>query len=172
MTLKIILLGGKGQKIVLEQIEKTSSKKSKEMKGAQVTNKPLRQIQLSENQPFCFEILHKNGRPISNLFIMPSDDSEFSFAIPRIRLMVECNRMRYYAAFHPQQRMEHLKTLIYVLTGVMPRNQCLFYRQRMDSKLPFEGLLEGEEEIVHTKDTLHSVCHHYTLTDYMPYRPS
>lgn len=148
--------GGKGQKIVLEQIEKTSSKKSKEMKGAQVTNKPLRQIQLSEHQPFCFEILHKNGRPISNLFIMPSDDSEFSFAIPRIRLMVECNRMRYYAAFHPQQRMEHLKTLIYVLTGVMPRNQCLFYRQRMDSKLPFEGLLEGEEEIVNTKDTLHS----------------
>ena len=108
-------------------------------------------------------ILSKNikiflGRPISNLFIMPSDDSEFSFSIPRIRLMVECNRMRYFANFHPQQRMEHLKTLIYVLTGVMPRNQCLFYRQRMDSKLPFEGLLEGDyEEVVQAKENLTSV---------------
>lgn len=72
--------------------------------------------------------------------------------------MVECNRMRYYAAFHPQQRMEHLKTLIYVLTGVMPRNQCLFYRQKMDSKLPFEGLLEdGPEEILEAKNNLQSV---------------
>ena len=132
------------------------------MKGAQVTNKPLRQIQLTANQPFCFEILHKNGRPISNLFIMPSDDSEFSYSIPRIRLMVECNRMRYYANFHPEQRMEHLKTLIFVLTGVMPRNQCLFYRQRMDSKLPFEGLLEGDaEEVVQTKDNLQSVRHYF-----------
>lgn len=145
--------GGKGQTIILEERETTNKMKQ----GAQVTNKPLRQIQLTEFQPFCFEILHKNGRPISNLFIMPSDDSEFSFSIPRIRLMVECNRMRYFANFHPQQRMEHLKTLIYVLTGVMPRNQCLFYRQRMDSKLPFEGLLEGDyEEVVQAKENLTS----------------
>jgi len=146
---------GKGQTIVLEQTE--TIKKPKVKQGAQITNKPLRQIQLSEQQPFCFEILHKNGRPISNLFIMPSDDCEYTFAVPRIRLMVECNRMRYYAAFHPQQRMEHLKTLIYVLTGVMPRNQCLFYRQKMDSKLPFEGLLEdGPEEILEAKNNLQS----------------
>ena len=74
-------LGGKGQTIVLEQTE--TIKKPKVKQGAQITNKPLRQIQLSEQQPFCFEILHKNGRPISNLFIMPSDDCEYTFAVPR-----------------------------------------------------------------------------------------
>lgn len=143
---------GKGQKIVIEETETIHRKP---MKGAQVTNKPLKPVQLSQFQPFCFEILHKNGRPISNLFIMPNNDDSDFYSVPRIRLMVECNRMRYFAVFHPQQRMEHLKTLIYVLTGVMPRNQCLFYRQRMDSKLPFEGLLEGEpEEIKETRASL------------------
>jgi len=52
--------------------------------------------------------------------------------------------------------MEHLKTLIYVLTGVMPRNQCLFYRQRMDSKLPFEGLLEENDEPIDSRHNLQS----------------
>jgi hypothetical protein len=32
--------------------------------------------------------------------------------------------------------------LIYVLTGTMPRDQQLYYRQKMDSQLPFERLLD------------------------------
>jgi len=44
--------------------------------------------------------------------------------------MVECNRMRYFACFLPSQRMEHLKTLIYVLTGVVPRNQVCAFEQK------------------------------------------
>ena len=49
--------------------------------------------------------------------------------------MVECNRMRYFACFLPSQRMEHLKTLIYVLTGVVPRNQVCAFEQKKSSAL-------------------------------------
>lgn len=145
---------GKGQKIVLEETQ-IIKKPAKMAKGAQITNKPLRKIILNENVPYCFEVVHRNGKPISNLFIMPSEETDFVYG-PRIRLMVECNRMRYYACFLPSQRMEHLKTLIYVLTGVVPRNQNLFYRQKMDSQVPFEGLLEPDfEEVAFGQDMLH-----------------
>jgi len=145
---------GKGQKIVLEETQ-IIKKPAKMAKGAQVTNKPLRKIVLNENVPYCFEVVHRNGKPISNLFIMPSEETDFVYG-PRIRLMVECNRMRYYACFLPSQRMEHLKTLIYVLTGVVPRNQNLFYRQKMDSQVPFEGLLEPDfEEVAFGQDCFH-----------------
>ena len=70
--------------------------------------------------------------------------------------MVEINRMRYFALFYPNQKMEHIKTLVYVLTGVMPRLQEVYYRQLMESKLPFEDLISGSaDDVIQAKNTLH-----------------
>ena len=65
------------------------------------------------------------------------------------------NHMRYYALFYPTQKMEHIKTLVYVLTGVMPRLQEVYYRQLMESKLPFEDLISGNaDDVLRTKNVL------------------
>jgi len=142
-----------GQKIVLEQtITKKTPKTPKTGFGAQATNKPLKKISLSNTTPYCFEVMHKRtNKQISNLHICPSDEFQ-----NRIKLMVEINRMRYFALFYPTQKMEHIKTLVYVLTGVMPRLQEVYYRQLMESRLPFEDLISGSvDDVIQTKNTLH-----------------
>ena len=63
------------------------------------------------------------------------------------RLMVECNRMRYYACFLPSQRMEHLKTLIYVLTGVVPRNQVCAFEQKKSSALKTQSCQHARKRL-------------------------
>ena len=95
--------------------------------------------------------MHKRtNKQISNLHICPSDEFQ-----NRIKLMVEINRMRYFALFYPTQKMEHIKTLVYVLTGVMPRLQEVYYRQLMESRLPFEDLISGSvDDVIQTKNTL------------------
>jgi len=141
-----------GQKIVLEQtIVKKTPKTPKTGFGAQATNKPLKKINLSNTTPYCFEVMHKRtNKQISNLHICPSDEFQ-----NRIKLMVEINRMRYFALFYPTQKMEHIKTLVYVLTGVMPRLQEVYYRQLMESRLPFEDLISGSvDDVIQTKNTL------------------
>ena len=89
--------------------------------------------------------------------------------------MVEMNHMRYYALFYPTQKMEHIKTLVYVLTGVMPRLQEVYYRQLMESKLPFEDLISGNaDDVLRTKNVLQrhmvSLIHpsHSSLKDTPP----
>lgn len=142
-----------GQKIVLEQkIVKKTPKVPKTGFGAQATNRPLQKINLSNTTPYCFEVLHKRtNKQISNLHICPSEEFH-----NRIKLMVEINRMRYFALFYPNQKMEHIKTLVYVLTGVMPRLQEVYYRQLMESKLPFEDLISGSaDDVIRAKNTLH-----------------
>lgn len=143
---------GNGQTITLEQtITKKKPKTPKTGFGAQATNKPLRKINLSNSTPYCFEVIHKRtNKQISNLHICPSEEFQ-----NRIKLMVEMNHMRYYALFYPTQKMEHIKTLVYVLTGVMPRLQEVYYRQLMESKLPFEDLISGNaDDVLRTKNVL------------------
>merc|ERR1712025_1226559 len=137
-----------GQTIILE--EKITKKTPKF--GAQATNKPLKKINLTNATPYCFEVIHKqSGKQISNLHICQSDEFQ-----NRVKLMVEINRMRYFALFYPTQKMEHIKTLVYVLTGVMPRLQEVYYRQLMESRLPFEDLISGSvDDVIQTKNTLH-----------------
>ena len=63
--------------------------------------------------------------------------------------------------------MEHIKTLVYVLTGVMPRLQEVYYRQLMESKLPFEDLISGNaDDVLRTKNVLqrHMVSPSLTLS--------
>jgi hypothetical protein len=119
--------------------------------GAQPTNKPLKKINLTNATPYCFEVIHKTtNKQISNLHICQSDEFQ-----NRVKLMVEINRMRYFALFYPTQKMEHIKTLVYVLTGVMPRLQEVYYRQLMESQLPFEQLISGTtDDVIKTKNTL------------------
>ena len=82
------------------------------------------------------------------------------------------NHMRYYALFYPTQKMEHIKTLVYVLTGVMPRLQEVYYRQLMESKLPFEDLISGNaDDVLRTKNVLqrHMVSPSLTLSCFLGY---